>query len=493
MNMQSDMKRLFKHSSIYAVGGIVNRAGAFLLLPLYTSYLTPSEYGTLELVYGVTALVSSLLGVGLAHATLRFYFEFQEELERKFLVSTTLVGSSVIASSGVALLWFTTPILSGFLLGSRQDASLLQLGLLILILQLSTEIGLAYFRAREYSTRFVVASFLRLLLQVGCNYYSVAILGWGVWGILLGNLMSVGISWVYVVGTTVYECGLRFHQAKFRQVLTYSFPFLLSTIVGVAVLYSDRFLLKALYGLEAVGLYALALKFVELGNVLVLEPFKNSYGSFRFSIMKNENVKELQAKIVIYMALVVGLLALGISAFSPAILRMLTTLEYWPAEHLIPILAAGLLVSSLGYPFQTGILYLKKTKYLFYVTVLAGFVKIIFSVAMIPRLGAMGAGFAYLLAEVVSVSLMLFYSQQLFPIQYDYRALGKIGGICALLLGLNWGILFMGYGGFLGAGIAIVSCYPFLILSAGCLNWSEVEAGWHFAVEEIRRLRGTTI
>lgn len=485
------MKRLFKHSSIYALGGIVNRAGAFLLLPLYTSYLTPSEYGTLELVYGVSALVSSLLGVGLAHATLRFYFEFQGEMERKHLVSTTLIGSGVVACTGVALLWFATPILSRVLFGSSQEASLLQFGLLILILQLSSEIGLAYFRAREYSTRFVVSSFLRLLLQVGCNYYSVAILGWGVWGILLGNLMSVGISWGYVVGTTVYECGLRFHQTKFRQVLEYSFPFLLSTIVSVAVLYSDRFLLKALYGLEAVGLYALALKFVELGNVLVLEPFKNSYGSFRFSIMKNDNVKEVQAKIVIYMAAMVGLLALGISAFSPSVLRMMTTQEYWPAEHLIPILAAGLLVSSLGYPFQTGILYMKKTKYLFYVTVMAGIVKILLSIAMIPSMGAIGAGIAFLIAEVVSVSCMLFYSQQLFPIHYDYRALGKIGGICALLLGLIWGVLFMGYGGFLGAGVAIVICYPLLLLAAGCFKREEMDAGWQFAVQGIKRMRGT--
>lgn len=491
MNIQSDMKRLFKHSSIYALGGIVNRAGAFLLLPLYTSYLTPSEYGTLELVYGVSALVSSLLGVGLAHATLRFYFEFQDELERKYLVSTTLVGSGVVACTGVALLWFTTPILSRVLFGSSQEASLLQLGLLILILQLSSEIGLAYFRAREYSTRFVVSSFLRLLLQVGCNYYSVAILGWGVWGILLGNLMSVGISWSYVVGTTVYECGLRFHQSKFRQVLEYSFPFLLSTIVSVAVLYSDRFLLKALYGLEAVGLYALALKFVELGNVLVLEPFRNSYGSFRFSIMKNEDVKDVQAKIVIYMAAMVGLLVLGISAFSPSVLRIMTTQEYWPAELLIPILAAGLLVSSLGYPFQTGILYMKKTKYLFYVTVMAGIVKIILSISMIPSMGAIGAGIAFLLAEVVSVSCMLFYSQQLFPVQYDYKALGKIGGICALLLGLIWGILFMKYGGFLGAGVVIVFCYPVLLLSAGCFKREEVEAGWQFALHRINRMRGT--
>ncbi len=490
MNIQSDMKRLFKHSSIYAVGGILNRAGAFVLLPLYTSYLTPSEYGTLELVYGVTALVSSLLGVGLAHATLRFYFEFPEGSERKHLVSTTLVGSGVIACAGIALLWFLTPILSAVLFGSVQEARLLQVGLLILILQLSTEIGLAYFRAREYSTRFVVASFLRLLLQVGCNYYSVAILGLGVWGILLGNLMSVGVSWGYVVGTTVHECGLQFHQTKFRQVLAYSFPFLLSTIVGVAVLYSDRFLLRALYGLEAVGLYALALKFMELGNVLVLEPFRNSYGSFRFSIMKNDNVKEIQSKIVIYMAATVGLLALGIAAFSPSVLRMLTTQEYWPAEYLIPILAAGLFVSSLGYPFQTGILYMKKTKYMFYVTALAGVVKIVLSIAMIPRMGAIGAGLAFLMAEVVSVSCLLYSSQQLFPVQYDYRALGKIGGICGLLLGLIWGILFMGHGIFLGGAIAIVLCYPLLVLGSGCINRSELEAAWQFAVHGMKRVWG---
>ncbi|HNP27872.1 MAG TPA: oligosaccharide flippase family protein [Nitrospirales bacterium] len=491
MNIQSDMKRLFKHSSIYALGGIVNRAGAFILLPLYTSYLTPSEYGTLELVYGVTALVSSLLGVGLAHATLRFYFEFQDENERKFLVSTTLVGSGGIACTGVALLWFAAPILSGVLLASAQDANLLQLGFLILILQLSTEIGLAYFRAREYSIRFVVASFLRLVLQVGCNYYTVAVLEWGVWGILLGNLMSVGVSWGYVVGTTVYECGIRFHQSKFRQVLAYSFPFLLSTIVGVVVLYSDRFLLKALYGLEAVGLYALALKFVELGNVLVLEPFRNSYGSFRFSIMKNENVKEIQAQIVIYMAATVGLLALGISVFSPGVMRIMTTQEYWPAERLIPILAAGLLVSSLGYPFQTGILYMKKTKYMFYVTAIAGVVKILLSIAMIPYLGAIGASLAFLMAEFVSVSCMLFYSQQLFPIQYDYKALATIGGICGVLLAVIWGILYVGYGFFLGGAVAILICYPFLVIGAGGLNRSEVKAGWQCAVKEIKQVWGT--
>ncbi|MCA9469035.1 MAG: oligosaccharide flippase family protein [Nitrospira sp.] len=481
------MKRLFKHSSIYALGGAVNRAGAFLLLPLYTSHLSPSEYGSLELVYGVTALVSSFLGVGLAHATLRFYFEFDAQGERNQLVSTTLVGSGMIVCSGVAMLWFSAPLLAGIFLGAAQESSLLQLALIILTLQLSLEIGLAYFRAREYSLRFVIAAFLQLILQVGCNYYTVAVLGLGVWGILLGNLISVAAAWGYVVGTTVYECGIWFHQSKFRQVLGYSFPFLLSTIVGVVVLYSDRFLLKALYGLEAVGLYALAMKFVELINVLFLEPFKNSYGSFRFSIMKNENAKEVQAKIVIYVAVIVGLLSLGVTVFSPSVLRILTAQEYWPAEHIIPILAASILVGSLAYPFQTGILYMKETRYIFFVTAISGFVKIGANIVMIPSLGALGAALAFLLTAVVSVSCTLFYSQHLFPIQYDYRALSKIGGICGLLLGLVGGLQLYGPGVSLGGAVIIVMCYLFVVLGAGCFERSEIVAGWKFAVQGVKR------
>ena len=79
----SDIKRFFKHTSIYAIGNIINRIGAFILLPVYTNYLSVSEYGIVEIFYVISSVVSGILAIGLAHATLRFYFEFNDESDRK--------------------------------------------------------------------------------------------------------------------------------------------------------------------------------------------------------------------------------------------------------------------------------------------------------------------------------------------------------------------------------------------------------------------------
>src|SRR5205823_8550058 len=44
----TQLKRLGKHSVIYGLGGLVSRILAVLLLPLYTRYLSPSDYGKVE-------------------------------------------------------------------------------------------------------------------------------------------------------------------------------------------------------------------------------------------------------------------------------------------------------------------------------------------------------------------------------------------------------------------------------------------------------------
>ena len=81
--MSRSIGRFFQHSAIYALGNALNRVGAFLLLPLYTRYLSVGQYGSLELYYSISAVVSSLLSVGIAHATLRFYYEYDGESDRR--------------------------------------------------------------------------------------------------------------------------------------------------------------------------------------------------------------------------------------------------------------------------------------------------------------------------------------------------------------------------------------------------------------------------
>src|SRR5688500_6044600 len=146
-----DMRRLIKHSSIYSAGHVLNRAAAFLLLPLYTRHMSVAEYGLLELLYSVKVVVASLLSMGLAHATLRFYFEFEEESQRRRVVGTTLTAVWLLALPVVAALWASSPTLATWVLGSAEYAVELRLLFGLMLLEISMEVGLAYLRAREYS------------------------------------------------------------------------------------------------------------------------------------------------------------------------------------------------------------------------------------------------------------------------------------------------------------------------------------------------------
>src|SRR3989338_7936538 len=141
-------KRFFKHTMIYGIGNIINRLGAFLLLPLYTRYLTPAEYGTLEIFYVTSSILQTFLGMMIAHAALRFYFEYDKEEDRKEVISTALIASFIFTLPIVLLLSMYSGLYSAILFKSAEYKILFRLVFIIILLELSKEITLAFLRAK---------------------------------------------------------------------------------------------------------------------------------------------------------------------------------------------------------------------------------------------------------------------------------------------------------------------------------------------------------
>ena len=65
----AQLRRLGKHSAIYGLGGLVSRILAVLLLPLYTSYLTPSDLGKVETLVALSAILVTILRAGISTAS----------------------------------------------------------------------------------------------------------------------------------------------------------------------------------------------------------------------------------------------------------------------------------------------------------------------------------------------------------------------------------------------------------------------------------------
>ena len=419
----------FRHSGIYAAGNALNWLGAFLLLPLYTRLLSTAQYGTLEAFSAISAVVSGILSVGIAHATLRFYFEYKDQADRDALVSTNFFAAIAISLPGALLVGaFGDPAVQ-WMLGGVAPPLALPIILATLVLELSSQVCLAYLRAREMSIFFICVSFAKLVLQCVANTVLLWKFDAGVEGVLAGNFLAVALGWLLLSGYTLRHCGLHFQPDKLWHVLRYSLPFLYVTIVAVLASNVDRFIINKLLSLEALGVFALALKFSKLISGLIGEPFNRAYGAFRFTMMGRPDAAAVQARIVRCVTALLCFVGLGLVYFTGDVLHLMSNPQYWPAADLMPLLVLAAIVQLLNYPAQTGILYNKSTGELFNISVVQALVAVAAGFPLMWKFGLQGACLAALLSAVIGVVLTHRISQRYFAVAYEYRRFGVMGAV----------------------------------------------------------------
>lgn len=438
MSSSKEVGRFFKSSSIYAVGNALNRVGAFLLLPIYTRLLSTAEYGALETLYMASGVVSGILGVGISHATLRFYFDYKEQRDRHAVVSTNLIASLFITIVGVLLValaspWLTRELFPGVAIGQAFNWMLATI-----VFELASQIGLAYIRAVERAVLFIVVSFAKLLVQVLANSVALMHFHAGVEGVMIGNFLTVALGFGLLSGVAIKHCGLRFEWSKLMPVLRYSFPFLLTTLVSIVSSTADRFLLQTFISLEALGLYALALKFSKLISDLVGEPINRAYGAFRFTIMEREDAAHIQAQVTRYLAVLLAIAGLAVVLFTGDVLKLMATPAYWPSALYLPPLVLAAVLQVLVYPLQTGIYYQKQSGQLFYIALATTAVAVVGGLALIWAWGIWGACLTTLAVAVTTVWMTNRISQRYFAVRYESGKLWALFGLAAATTALGY-------------------------------------------------------
>lgn len=412
------LERLLKSSGIYAVGNALNRVGGFLLLPLYTHFLSTAEYGGLELLYATSSVVGSILSVGIASATLRFYFDYESETDRNAVITTNFLASLSLALGGSVLVWLAALPVFHQIFPKEISVTALAIIFLTMCFELSTEVLLAYIRARDLALFFVGISIVKLVLQCASNIYLVRFAHAGLFGVLTGNLIAVTCEWMILAAFVLRICGFAFHWNKFVPILKYCFPLLLTTMVGVVQGNFDRFYTGATIGLGALGVYAVAQKFTRIIIDFVGIPFSLAYGSFRFEMMKSSNAPKIQGELVVYLSSALTVIGLAMIYVIDEILHIMTDSQYWGASKLMPVMVSGAIASVLAGILQTGILYSKKTVLSFYLSVLGAVLGVILALLLTNRYGIQGVAASVAISSVIGMIATGWLSHKYLPTAY---------------------------------------------------------------------------
>jgi O-antigen/teichoic acid export membrane protein len=419
--VKEELRKTFGHAGIYTVGVILSRAASFLMLPIYTRYLTPENYGVLELLELTVDVVSIVVGVGILNGFSKFYYDCTTEDEQKTLVSTIflLVGSCYFLGSFLGAT--ASDSLSNILFGSDQYSRLVLISFANLFFMILFHINAYYLRTQQKSKTFVVITSLDLVLKISLNLLFVVVFGMGVLGVLVSTLISFALISTFMTIHTFSRIGFRFSRDVAFRLMRFGAPFILSGLAAFINTYADRYFLKHYGDLASVGLYSLGYKFGFLLMVFPVKPLMNIWLVQRFELIRKDGYEDVFNRVLTWFCVITLSVALFVAMIVRDVLRIMSAPPFWSAWSIVPVILLAYFFQACTDFFNFGIYQSEKTRHVAYGTVAAAATTVVMAFLLIPRFGGQGAAWATLIAFAVRMVYFYVASQKLFPVRYELR------------------------------------------------------------------------
>ncbi len=447
------IRTLAKHGAVYGLGTALGKLIGFFLIPLYTHYLTPADYGFLQLVYLSLEIVSVIVGLRLASSIFRFYHEASDTAARAEVLSTAMITVLVLGTSVILVMILFASHGASIVLGGTGDTTLLRLALLSLLAQLYIGVVTAYIQVTEKSLLFFVISTSRLLFAVGLNIFFVAVLRRGVWGVILAGLIADATAAAILIPYFVRCNGLRFSWTACKKQLRFGIPLIPGSLASIVTHASDRYFIKAYFSLADTGIYSLGYKMGTSIHSLMYVPFSMIWNARRFAIEKEADAARIYARVATAFMALLTFLGLGISLFAADLIGAIAPGEYARAAEILPLIVLCYVIYALEDHVSTGLWLHKRTGMISAATVLSGGVNLALNFTLIPRFGMYGAVAATLASFIIRIVVLFLFARRFYRIPFEWGRLGGLlfGGIGIFLLGQELSDL----NSFLATGIRI--------------------------------------
>jgi O-antigen/teichoic acid export membrane protein len=459
--LAGQLKRLGKHSAIYGLGGLISRLLAVFLLPLYTSYLTPRDYGRVETLVALSAILVTLLRAGISNAFFRFYFDSPETSERLKVLRTSFWFTMASATLGLVAGWiFASWIADVLNLGPNQDG-LVRAAFVGLWAQLNYEQLTALFRVEERSTAFVAASLANVLLTITTTIVLVVAYDQGALGVIVGNFTGTLIVYLALLGYRREQLGLQFDRELLRRMNRFGLPLVPSGLALWTLNFSDRFFLAHLKGQDDVGRYSIGVR-IASAMVLLLVAFRMAWPAFAYSIEDDREARRTYGFVLTYLLFIACWLSLALGALAPWIVRVLARDEaFWPGANVVaPLAFAGALWG--GYTVVAiGIGRTRRTQFNWVITGSAAALDVVLNLLLVPRYGIHGAAAAAVSSFALMFAAMGVYAQRVYPVPYQWR---RVLTLLAVAVALTVVARVVDR---LDVAIVAVAAYPLVLLGAG--------------------------
>jgi len=404
------VKKVTKNAGVYGFVQILQGAIGFFLLPIYTTYLTPHDYGIVSIVTSIMGFLTMFYLFGLQGAISKFYYEYvdDEDSFKKFI--GTIITTILMISLCLTLFLFGTHrfILDKFIKGIS-FYPYMAIGLLTVSFSTIFPIYQGILQMQHKAEKYAVQQFAMFLATLILNVVFIVIIKLGAIGPLLSAFIVSVITFIYAVIVFNKFTNWKIDKNIMSKSLMYSAPLVPHTLAGWISNLADRLILNSLKSASLVGIYNIGYQFGNIINIAA-GAVNSAFVPWFFSIMKDSKNDRTQiyrfgnAFILLY-----SLGALWLSILSPYILKIMVNKNFYSAVDCIPFIAFAYVFNGLYYFFVVGLFYnVRGTKFIFIASTISAAVNVALNFALIPKYNIIGSSIATLSSfALVSVMVLL--------------------------------------------------------------------------------------
>lgn len=414
-----------KNSIIYLGSSILNKAIPFLLLPILTKYLSPSEYGVLAIFQIMITFSTAFIGMKAPINVSKNFFKYTREQVAK------LVGNILLILSLSTLLFTTLTFIFTLFFGKifSIPSNWLHLIPILSFMLMVNRINLTILRNEGKAYTFGVFEISMTAINMGVTIILILFyqLGWHsrALGITVAYFLFFIIGMVYMKKRNYLS--FEIDKSEIKTILFISIPLVPHALGGTVISMSDRLFIEKMVGLEMVGIYSVGYMF---GMIVMLftDAFINAWSPWFYKNLSHPT-NEKKRKIVKYSYIyIIGvfILAILISLIAELIMPYFVDEKFYKAKGFILWIALGYAVHGVYQIFFPYLVHISKTSFLAFSTVTAALVNLVLNYFFINYFGAIGAAYSTIISFLLSAIMVFLYQRKKYPMPWGKFSITQI-------------------------------------------------------------------
>lgn len=388
-------KQLMKNTIIIAIGKLSTQIISYLLLPLYTSQLDPSEYGNYDFICTLSIFLCPIITLLMEESMFRYLIDADSKVQRKKIITQTIIYTFF----GTVL--FT--IIAALIMGFGTDYTPMYITAIITFVISNILIGLSNALSRGLGKikLYSVSNFILGISTIILNIVFILALNAGAEGLLWANTIANAFTAIVILAILKLPKYIgKIDKPLMKNMIKYSIPLVPNSISWSIINMSDRIILTQMVSSAANGIYAMANKFPNIINVLY-GYFYTAWKESAAKIVKEDNKNQYYNSIYHDAKRFLYAVTICLIAVMPFAFPIFINEAYNEAYVYIPIVMIATYYSNLS-SFYGGIFSAyKDTKIMGTTTIVAAVINLVIDLLLVNTLKIYAACFSTLIANLI--------------------------------------------------------------------------------------------